>query len=1183
MHGILQKYVTGFRKQRRKKRQVLVALFVLSCLVASGVFWQLRLVGVALNDEASCGKIEHQHTEDCIQRVLICDKEEGAPDGDPVLVCTQQEHQHSESCYAEQQTLVCTETHEHTEVCYQTEPVLVCTVPEHTHTDACWEQPIHQHTDACYETQYLCGQEEHVHTLQCYADLHADRETAAEWEATLPEITGVWADDLLAVAQSQLGYTESSRNYVLAEDGETMQGYTRYGACYGNPYGDWNAMFAAFCLQYAQIPDQVIPQNSGAFAMAAEADRWGLYADAAYIPQPGDVVFLRGESSSDVARVGIVSAVEEAALLVIQGDVEHTVAEVRCDKAEAVGYIDRAKAEARAKDLHLLPEPPVADPTVTTEQALAEKLAAFAEKGDALNRFLDDWVESDPLPEEAQQYKFEMDGLYEQALALYQQVDPTRTEEAFQQELAAQYATAWTAYLQAGGRPEKPVEPIVPAPVPGKLEQPLQYDSEEVAVQIALEGEILFPGAAPTTTDVPAAEEQLMTLEEPIVEAAMPAAADPWKKIQGQVAPVGDETDAYEDFVNAVMGQTPEEILTAFTAFDVTFLYENQPLPMDGCTLTIQITPKDKFLQGSEAMLLAETATSDQAAGEEPQPTQERVLAVWQKQPDGTVTLLQQVPLNPETAQLPTITAAAQPGSTLALSAQTLTKKKPGPMPDTIIGVDTDRKGVKIHLFDYTEPDVNRGHTLEFNQGGVKDGTSMNDWTGKNQLPQFGMVANRLQDGFPVLQREQESLAYLFDPNTRAKGVTPYPNRNRLFQWDPQTGRYWYDGERNFATIRKRKQPYQQDFILYAEPSRYWNADSAVKWVRFLPFDPFAPGARDKDSGEYLYPMDNSKANYHFGMSIEIPFLMPPNGQITLPNGNDADMTFHFRGDDDVWVFLDDQLVMDMGGLHDSADGTINFSTGDVQVNVTAAPATSKAQPNMWQEVFRQKFSDYSMHTLKFFYMERGKYASNCAIDFNLPVEPTGALWLEKERKGPEAAGNPNETFAFQVTLKPHKGQSAQPLENVKYTIYQTYQDYDAGKDVQIVAKDQDLLLDQNQRGTISLQHGQFAVLENLPYGTQYTVMENGAAEYATTLKTGVCHEKHGQTTWEESVHAKETSGTIQSGATTRIHFTNTKDYELPSTGGLGIHIFLATGSLCMLGAVWGLYRKGRRKEGRPF
>ena len=80
-------------------------------------------------------------------------------------------------------------------------------------------------------------------------------ETPQQWEETLPDtLSGVWREDTNAVARSQLGYRESAAQLTAAEDGTEHFGYTRYGAWYGNPWGEWNTMFVYFCLHYAGKP-----------------------------------------------------------------------------------------------------------------------------------------------------------------------------------------------------------------------------------------------------------------------------------------------------------------------------------------------------------------------------------------------------------------------------------------------------------------------------------------------------------------------------------------------------------------------------------------------------------------------------------------------------------------------------------------------------------------------------------------------------------------------------------------------------------------------------------------------------------------------------------------------------------------------------------------------------------------
>ncbi|MCD7864297.1 MAG: LPXTG cell wall anchor domain-containing protein [Lachnospiraceae bacterium] len=186
-----------------------------------------------------------------------------------------------------------------------------------------------------YENVLICDKEEHTHTVKCLMDETADVETAEDWEATLPEnLNGTAAENLVAVALSQLGYSESEQNFSLSEDGETKNGYTRYGAWYGNTYGEWNAMFVAFCLHYAGISEDDFPVNSGAYAWAVKLAEADLYAAADdYTPNAGDLIFLDTDEDGKADQVGIVESVTEGALTVSSGesDTEASDAELLSD------------------------------------------------------------------------------------------------------------------------------------------------------------------------------------------------------------------------------------------------------------------------------------------------------------------------------------------------------------------------------------------------------------------------------------------------------------------------------------------------------------------------------------------------------------------------------------------------------------------------------------------------------------------------------------------------------------------------------------------------------------------------------------------------------------------------------------------------------------------------------------
>ena len=184
--------------------------------------------------ELICEKEEivlHEHTlEECYQL------DESDPDAEPILTCEKTvvlEHVHSDSCFrtveepADTETLTCGLTegegaHTHDNSCRDENGELVCPMEE---------SAGHQHSPLCYGTwELICGLEEHTHTLACNSDANADVETAADWEQTFASVafSGKWREDLLAIAGTQLDYAESTKNYIVLPDGETMKGLYRY-------------------------------------------------------------------------------------------------------------------------------------------------------------------------------------------------------------------------------------------------------------------------------------------------------------------------------------------------------------------------------------------------------------------------------------------------------------------------------------------------------------------------------------------------------------------------------------------------------------------------------------------------------------------------------------------------------------------------------------------------------------------------------------------------------------------------------------------------------------------------------------------------------------------------------------------------------------------------------------------
>lgn len=367
MNQDLLRRAEKLNKVRQSRSRMNRATRILSLVIALSTIYALMLPAITINNDTVCGMEEHTHTEACyaVKPVLICGKTEAeahahtescytVADG---YICGKQEiapHVHTDACYGTQNRLTCSllesEEHTHTESCYTSEKVLRCTLSTegHIHGPECLGQERllrcgreetegHVHSDACYEDQRVlaCGMEEHIHTAECYprsGDDMADVENKAMWEATLAglDFTDDWTQNVLMIAASQLGYTESEANFRYV-NGE-KKGYSRYGAWYGDPYGDWCAMFVSFCLRYGGVPEELFPSHSTCRFWAELLYELCRFAPAqGTVPRPGDVVFfdtqehISPEEPRIPDHVGLVVKVAEDKLTTIEGNINNSV------------------------------------------------------------------------------------------------------------------------------------------------------------------------------------------------------------------------------------------------------------------------------------------------------------------------------------------------------------------------------------------------------------------------------------------------------------------------------------------------------------------------------------------------------------------------------------------------------------------------------------------------------------------------------------------------------------------------------------------------------------------------------------------------------------------------------------------------------------------------------------------
>ena len=486
----------------------------------------------------------------------------------------------------------------------------------------------------------------------------------------------------------------------------------------------------------------------------------------------------------------------------------------------------------------------------------------------------------------------------------------------------------------------------------------------------------------------------------------------------------------------------------------------------------------------------------------------------------------------------------------------------PGEVKDleTIETIDNDQYGIIMRMIDYSEQFQNDilGNTGNYNNGNLKQ----------------GIVKSRLENGYPVLKERNTNLKVLFG-ETNSSEVTA-KTVNGLFSQDvyDKTKYFEYSSFKNYAYLDG------ENFNVYTGIGTPGDYDSNVQsgqkalWYKrgnFLPYNAIEKGRYSEkyynlydqngkplseSDDRYMEPLysPTGSINYSFGMYLETIFAQPEGGQVEDAAGTKSDMTYEFNGDDDLWVFIDDTLILDIGGSHDARSGYIDFADGTVHIEQEGIKDTTIKElfhaanvfpdGNIWNDekaddYFKgNTFADFSTHTIKMFYMEHGVAASNLNIRMNLPTLtiPKGTVEVTKQLSNTDKEKYKDVEFAFQVFAQKIKTEGS---EKQPETYYEN--EYVTLSPNQFLDKDgQPITRKTGENNTFYLKPGETARFNDLQDNRKYYVKEIGvnSGEYDKVTITGTSVEhfdNQGGSTTSNDI----SSSVAAVGSRPRVIYTN--------------------------------------------
>ena len=1005
-----------------------------SCLDAEGnLVCTLPEIDAHVHDESCYVTVQegHAHTDTCY--TLEC--------GD--LVCTLEEtegHIHDDSCRTS--VLICqtaeSEEHTHTDACYQTE--LVCGLEEsegHAHTDACFawnevlactkpeceavtelvctitQEQVHIHTESCFQdvtaTVLACTLEEHEHSLACYSDPTADTETAALWEKTFAgaNLTGIWVQDAVTIAKTQLGYAESSNNYIVLEDGETTRGYTRYGAWYGNPYDDWDAMFVSFCLYYAGVEEMPLAADCAVWVDALTES--GLYQpQGSYIPEVSDLVFFDTDGDGSADRVGIIAeltADESTGILQLQTVEGNYSNQVKAntysmDSASILGYgqlpnqLTEEQQSGVDSVIAIIDAIPSAD---EIDAKLAEFEAAEDYEGEAA------WY-TDTVEQICEAY------MYYSHLSDVQKAAVTNADKLLELE----YIWSVSTYYVTTDSFVNDAPTVVQSASTSEFIDLNIYDYgsniNDLYTSTQTISYVGYNSVTKYTSKYPGFQWN----------------GGAYVKYSNGTALYDRHAIDYIDFGNSMitdMSYSGSSNKKSTTATDITinkiYYYNINSMDVEASTYGVTNRPIGMSLASSITDTSRDVLLRTLGSDGYPALTDGTSLSYLFK--DGTYAdqkntqsidgLFQQNATTGEYYYNSRWNHAQYSNNRFTLYAQIIT-------PNFI-----------------TYP---FGNFLPFN-----DITDSSTSTQVSKLSYAGGMGDYVQGVI-------NDLWYDSNYRNQSSGI-----------WSNATASQLVDMLGKYRTELKG--------ITVGSSTAWetWTASDAIN-------DYFKGDSSDTNDDHpsddtsqidstllaKMYNIDwDVKTNFFFGMEMTMYFMQPKGGMTGNDTNNDGasdyPMQFYFTGDDDVWVYIDGVLFLDLSGIHRHVGGEIDFVNGKVHYYYldtanTGDVSTEPYQTFTFAEILSAAgastdclnsngtFTDYTTHQFKFYYMERGSGSSVCRLNFNFPLLRQNSISVSKAvSSDTEILGNPD--YSFQVLKADSSGNKTSELfiaAGTQYTIY---------------------------------------------------------------------------------------------------------------------------------------------------